>query len=427
MKTPEQVIADVTTRLRRSWPRVVAADKLSGTSHAGEHATAGCDPSAWPHSFPLGAPGRQELEHQFAGYQAKTLAWRQWLKTHEGTGVALIDATRHVHGTVQAIPTHLQITDIDAAAALTGREWVARLARGRARAAALLKRFVPPPDLARMLREVDDWADVDFALLCDAAAWFRDNKATGLTPRQVPVPGMHAKWLNTRQHLVATLAGLDALPLAPAHPPRVHLTYLDPEHRAAGGRRHDCVSLGDHVQLPYTPQVVIISENKDTAVAFPAVTGGVCVEGGGFGGATAAALPWLVEAPLLVYWGDIDAAGFEILDGFRAVGVPATSMLMDPMTFERYERFGTRLDRRGNPLGPGTCRDLPYLDTIERSMYHALTDPAWKRYRRIEQERIPLVDALAALRALRPRNTPTQPRQVTPIAAIADSCGQEIT
>ena len=152
--------------------------------------------------------------------------------------------------------------------------------------------------------------------------------------------------------------------------------------------------------------MVIISENKDTAVAFPAVTGGVCVEGGGFGGAAAAALPWLVEAPLLVYWGDIDAAGFEILDGFRADGVPAVSMLMDLVTFERYERYGTSLDRRGTPLGPGTRRDLPHLDAAERAMYHALTDPAWKRHRRIEQERIPLADALAALRLLQPRNPP---------------------
>jgi hypothetical protein len=155
--------------------------------------------------------------------------------------------------------------------------------------------------------------------------------------------------------------------------------------------------------LPYTPQVVIISENKDTAVAFPAVTGGVCVEGGGFGGATAAALPWLVEAPLLVYWGDIDAAGYEILDGFRGDGVPAISMLMDLATFERYERYGTSLDRHGNPLGPGTRRDLPHLDTAERTMYHALTDPAWSRHWRIEQERIPLADALAALRLLQAR------------------------
>ncbi|MGH3305820.1 MAG: DUF3322 domain-containing protein [Streptosporangiaceae bacterium] len=94
-----------------------------------------------------------------------------------------------------------------------GREWTARLAR--ARASALAERFAPLLGLPRILRTVADWADTHFVLLCEAAAWFRDNDASGLTPRQVPVPGMHAKWLNTRQYLVAALAGLEALPLAP--------------------------------------------------------------------------------------------------------------------------------------------------------------------------------------------------------------------
>ena len=404
MKTPEQITADVTTRLRRTWPHAAAAVQPGRNGHGNPDVDG--DTRDWPHSFSLGAPGRRELELHFPAYQAATLDWRHWLRTRHLTGVTLTESARRVHGTQQAIPTHLHVASIDAAAQIAGREWTDRLARGRARAAAVAARFAPSlPGLPRILSTVADWSEVDFALLCQAAAWFRDNDATGLTPRQVPVPGMHAKWLNTRQHLVAALASIETLPLAPPHPPRVHLTYLDPQHRAAGGRHHDCVSIGDYVRLPYAPQVVIISENKDTAVAFPPAAGGVCIEGEGFGGAAAAALPWLVSARLLVYWGDIDAAGFEILNGFRADGVPAVSMLMNPATYERYERYGTSLDRRGNPLGPGTRQDLPRLDTAERSMYHALTDPAWKRCRRIEQERIPLTEAHAALRALRPHGT----------------------
>ncbi|WP_250282328.1 Wadjet anti-phage system protein JetD domain-containing protein [Frankia sp. CiP1_Cm_nod2] len=405
MKTPERVVTEVIARLRRSWPQAACHTALRGSTQADGHTSGVHDSPAWPHSFPLGTPNRAELEQHFATYQGQVLAWRQWHTSHAGRGVDLIDATRRVHGTVQAIPTHLRVENIDAAVALCGHDWTTRLARGRSRAATLVERFGPPADLPRMLREVDDWTDTDFALLCDAAEWFRNNDATGLTPRQVPVPGMHAKWLNTRQHLVAALAGLDMLPVAPAHPARLHLTYLDPHHRAAGGRHHDCISIGDRVPLAYEPQVVVISENKDTAVAFPPVPGGVCVEGGGFGGAAAAALPWLVTAPLLVYWGDIDAAGFEILDGFRTDGVPAVSMLMDMVTFERYERFGTSLDRRGTPLGPGRRRDVPHLTADERAMYGALTDPTWTRHRRLEQERIPLADALAALRLLQSRDS----------------------
>ncbi|WP_223884566.1 DUF2220 domain-containing protein [Micromonospora craniellae] len=70
----------------------------------------------------------------------------------------------------------------------------------------------------------------------------------------------------------------------------MHFTYLDPAHLAAGGRRHDSVTIGDRAQPVYQPRVVIISENKDTAIHFPALDGAVSVEGVGRGGRTIAAL-----------------------------------------------------------------------------------------------------------------------------------------
>jgi hypothetical protein len=392
VKTPQQLTADITNRLKRTWSQTVAT-----TPAAAEDIASAASTAAWPHMFPLGAPTRDELERRFSMYQAATLTWRRWHSEHADLGIELAETTRRVHGTSQPVPTHVRVPDADAAAALVGAEWVQRLARARARTAVIRDRFAPQPDLERLLREVDSWTDVDFGLLCAAAAWFAERDAAGLTPRQVPIAGMHAKWLNTRRHLVAALAGREQLRLAPSHPPRVHLTYLDPDHRAAGGRRHDCISVGDNVELPYVPAVVVISENKDTAVAFPQVPAGVAVEGGGFGGGTAAAMNWLTGAPVLVYWGDIDAAGFEILDGFRAAGVRVASMLMDMATFEAYEQFGTNLDRRGTPIEPGNRRDLAHLTEAERAMYRALTDPAWSRHRRLEQERIPLADALDAL------------------------------
>ena len=84
--------------------------------------------------------------------------------------------------------------------------------------------------------------DTDFDLLLRAAEWFAGNAETqaGLfTPRRVPVEGLHAKWLNTSQHLVRELAGLEDLGLLPPHPARIHFTCLDPEHLASRGQRHD--------------------------------------------------------------------------------------------------------------------------------------------------------------------------------------------
>jgi hypothetical protein len=307
--------------------------------------------------------------------------------------------TRRVHGTEQELPTHVRVPDVDTAALLVGNGWPQRLTRGRARAAVLTGRYPHLSQPARTLAAVDALTDVDFALLCRAGDWFATHDATGLTPRQVPIEGLRAKWLNTRQHLVRELAGVDDLRLAPPHPPRLHFTYLDPDHRARRGRRHDSATVGDPVALPYRPQVVIISENKDTAVHFPELPSAVSVEGVGRGGGTAAAFDWVTTAPAVFYWGDMDPDGMEILDGFRAAGVPATSLLMGTAEYATWSRFGTDTDARGKALGPRTPRPVPCLNPDETTLYHQLCSPSWTGPRRIEQERIPLPIALAAVQA----------------------------
>jgi hypothetical protein len=381
VKTPEQVLTDVDRRLRNTW-----AATLAGTN----------DPPAWPHPFPLGEPTSAALGADSAAMVSKVTAWRDWERRH---GLPLRYRPRRVLGTDQELPTHLPIPDLDTAAALCGGDWPARIARARRRAAVLADRYphLPRPD--RTLAAVDALSDLDFDLLCQAADWFATHDATGLTPRQVPIGGLHAKWLNTRQGLVRDLARADDLGLLPAHPARIHFTYLDPAHQAAGGRLHDSATVGDRVTLPYRPRVVVISENKDTAMHFPPLAGGISVEGVGNGGATIAAFDWITDAPYLFYWGDMDADGLEILDGFRAAGVPATAILMNPDSYARWEPFGTNLDPRGRPLTARPPRPTPHLTTDERALYEQLTDVTCPGNRRVEQERIPLTVALAAVHA----------------------------
>ncbi len=204
---------------------------------------------------------------------------------------------------------------------------------------------------------------------------------------------MHAKWLNTRQVLVRDLAGIDDLRLLPPHPARIHFTYLDPQYRAGGGRIHDSATVGDSVALPYQPRIVIISENKDTAIHMLPIPGAISVEGVGKGGATAAAFAWICDAEHVLYWGDMDVDGLEILDGFRAAGVPARSLLMDLASYDQWERYGTNSDAKGQPLRSTTARQLPHLTADERALYLCLASPDWSRHRRVEQERIPLEHA----------------------------------
>lgn len=150
----------------------------------------------------------------------------------------------------------------------------------------------------------------------------RDPRRVQLDTAPGAIEGLHAKWLNNRHALISEFAGLDGLGLPP-HPAGIHFTYLNPDHRAVDGRVHDSATVGDQMSLTCRPRVVVISENKDAAIHFPDGPGGVAVEGGGRGGGTAAAFDWVSQAPAAFYRGEMDAAGLEILDGFRAAGVPA--------------------------------------------------------------------------------------------------------
>lgn len=376
MRTPEQFLVDLDRRLARTW-----------------HADVAGAASSWPHTFPLGEAARPALESDFTEVRREVLSWREWARSHD---LLLTMATRKVHGTAQQIPSHVTVESIDAAARVLGSSWTARITNGRARAEVLASRFpavTPPAALATLVRAVDTMGEADFDLLCTAADWFAVHDASDLTPRQVPIEGLHAKWLNTNQWLVQALSGRPDLGLRPPHPSRVHFTYLDPEHLAGGGRVHDSATVGDCMQPAYRPRVVVISENKDTAICFPSLPGAIAIEGAGYGGASLAAFSWIVGAPHLLYWGDMDAEGYEILNGFRADGVPAESMLMDLATFTAYAQFGAVSDSAGQPIKVKVRKELPLLTDGERAVYEQVTDPQWLGVRRVEQERISLAVA----------------------------------
>jgi hypothetical protein len=398
MKTIDQIISDITRRLTNTWPNSAIAHLTESNHLACSHDEDSAP--AWPHDFPLGQPSTAYLTGNFPAAAGWAATWRTWSAAHRAP---LRTTTRRVHGTDQTLPTHVTIEHADQAANLAGAPWPHRLEQGRHRAAILAADFPHLNEtglLASTVAAVDALDDVDFDLLRRAAQWFRCHDATGLTPRQVPVEGMHAKWLNHRHHLVRCLSNHDDLHLLPPHPPRVHFTYLDPGHRAAGGRHHDSTTLGDTMLPAYQPKLVIISENKDTAIHFPELDAAISIEGVGRGGDTIAALPRLTAAGHIIYWGDMDADGLEILNEFRTAGIPATSILMDPAAYQRWEKYGTNLDARGRPLQARTPRPVPLLTAPEAELYRDLTSEGWTTHRRIEQERIPLEVAVSAVRHL---------------------------
>jgi len=382
LRTPQWLLEQSEKRLRACWAEVV------------------CGADAWKPRFELGTSQVKgvRLKEVWTGLHLDTLDWRDWVSA-AGEGVVFVPRQVSYDRAVQEIPAAVLVDTVDDAARLLGADWVSRLARARDRRTILAAEFPALAEPAAMLRATDAYGDVDFELLCRTAAWFAAPHPSGLTARQVPVEGVGTKWLDAHQADVRRLAGLDSLDLERGRPPRVHLTYLDPRHLDAGGRRHDVATVGDVDTVAYRPRVVLISENRDTAQLFPPVVGGIAIEGEGRGAGAVAALPWAREAESLYYWGDMDADGLEILHGFRAAGLPVRSLFMDLAAYRQWERYGVDHDHGGRPLKARTPREVTLLEPAERELYLALCSPDWPGHRRIEQERIPLADAAAVVRA----------------------------
>lgn len=354
MKLPADAVTAVERRLATCWHLCLAGDA-----------------SWWPYRFPLGRPTRDTVTHQFGQVQRWAFDWQEWADRHNLT---LQWEGRLSGASHDRLPTHLLVPDVDTAAGLA-LGWRQRLARGRDRYATFTTRF-PGAPAAPVVRAVDEWTDVDVSLLLAAADWFHANPSSGLTARQVPVEGLHSKWLAGHGSQVLALTGLDTLGLTEPRSTAVHFTYLDPEHVAAGGRRHDSVVPGDTTRPAYLPQLVLVCENKDSAIVFPDLPRAVAVQGGGKAGpALIPVIDWIAAAPNVIYWGDLDAAGFEILNSYRQAGLDVRTILMDLPTLEEYRRFAATSDTKGRLLQREPRRDLPHLTSAEREAYEAITDP----------------------------------------------------
>lgn len=385
MKHPPDIERHIRQHLHQHWSHDLAAE----VTH---------EPTWWPRRYTLGRPTEAFLRDAYGELIDLLDEWRTWTARHRG---GLVERNIRVDGRTYPVITHIIIPTLDTAADIIGGEWAARLQRARTYAALIDRRFPHRRNiLDKTLAAVADWSRVDVELLLRAAAWFEQNPTSRFSPRQVPLEGFHTKWLESRRSVVARLAGLDDLGLLPPHPSRIHFTYLDPGHLSRGGRHHDSATVGDTFRPAYTPEILLISENKDTAIHFPHLPGAIAVEGAGSGAHAIASFAWIQNAPLIVYWGDMDSDGLRILDQFRSAGIYARSLFMDFPAYERWEMYGTDTDKHGNPISVDT-RPAPHrLEQNERDLYELLNDAAGTRYRRVEQERIPLELARAEVLAM---------------------------
>jgi len=138
------------------------------------------------------------------------------------------------------------------------------------------------------------------------------------------------------------------------------------------------VSQFEKLNLPV--KKVIIVENKTTlytTLTLPKMDKAIAIFGSGYSVSHLKQALWLKNIELL-YWGDIDVQGFEILSQFRGYFPQTKSILMDRATFDIYfeDDIGT----------PSHISIKLNLTATEQELYSLLKANQW----RLEQEKIPL-------------------------------------
>lgn len=377
-------------------------------SHAAWLGTIGHAPqpdSRWPVVLGLGQPTEAEARAEPVAVRAWVQAWQAW----PGPGSVRWHTLQWPRLGSQHLPQALVLAGPDDLADLAGQGQ--RWRRAAARLGPLIAAWPVLGGKALSQRVFDSLADDpddDVQRLADLLRWVATaTQATaGLYLRQLPVPGLHTKWVEQRKALILDLlalrdgadpaAGRDLLAhLGLARPPlRLRLRVLCPLLRQQVGGVTDIEApWADWAVLRWQPRRVLVVENLDSGLALPDLPGTVAVLKLGHAVGPLNGLPWLAGAQL-VYWGDIDTHGLVMLDKARQAWPHTTSLLMDPATLLAHRSLCVEEPQ------PWTGPAPALLQGDEQTLFNGLVQGTWGHRLRLEQERLPWGVVLQALAAL---------------------------
>ena len=348
---------------------------------------------AWPVRLTLRTPEASDLSDRFEEV-------RNWLGDLTDTPHVRIDwreRTHRVQGR-QRLPTAAWVDTLQDALALVGQSraaqryltlWQWTATERPALLPWLTKRPLQVLDLA------DRWEN-----LVAVVAWLQAHPRPGVYLRQVDIPGVDSKFIESNRGVLAELLDL-TLPVevidATANgvgqfarrygfldkPDRLRFRLLDPSLPSLPG----CEGLLDialdaasFAMLALPLLRVFITENETNFLAFPPTAKAIVIFGAGYGWQALARADWLQRCELH-YWGDIDTHGFAILDQLRRHFPSVASFLMDRETLLVHS-----LHWREEP--EPARHDLPYLTMEEAELYNELRFDLIQPRLRLEQERI---------------------------------------
>lgn len=255
------------------------------------------------------------------------------------------------------------------------------------------------PFLIRRPSAVLDYAD-DWSLLLATCHYFQRNPKPNLYLRQLEIPGVHTKFIESRRAILAELLEL-VLPFNAVTPsvtglsdhgferrfglriesPPIRFRLLDASC-SLSGLTDVTATLLEFERLSLPIRCVFLIENKLNGLCFPNCPRAMAIFGLGYGAARLAHTPWLQKTAML-YWGDIDTHGFAILDQLREFFPHMRSFLMDKKTLLLFRGLWGREEPAQRFL-----KDLTRLTSEEESVFESLRDDRWGKNIRLEQERI---------------------------------------
>lgn len=342
-------------------------------------------------------------------------AWINELRVMPHCRIVMREFKHRVFG-ANAIPQEAWIDSVDNALALIGKlrevaRFTALIDATRKRQPQLLAWLAKRP--IRALELAADWH-----LLLDIVAWLQAHPCPGIYLRQVDIPGVHSKFIETHRGVLAELLDIVLPPEAidPTasgviqfaqrygfrdKPVRIRFRSLDPKHALlllSGEHARDiALDAESFAQLDTGVSRVFITENEVNFLTFPQVTDSLIIFGAGYGFDMLSKAEWLVGCHVH-YWGDIDTHGFAILDQLRHQFDHVESFLMDRNTLLAFaSQWGEEVKQ--------TLRDLPRLNHEEKALYDDLRDNRIRKNLRLEQELISFGWVESALSALTQNET----------------------
>ncbi len=247
----------------------------------------------------------------------------------------------------------------------------------------------------------DSWSK-----LLSVIAWLQARPRPNVYLRQVDIPGVDSKFIESNRSVLSELFDLalprDAIDFTANGVSQFCRRYGFKDKplrirfriRSQGADTDQDMTLtqAGFAQLKLNAKRVFITENEINFLAFPVLPNSMVIFGAGYGFEVMRSADWLQQNAVF-YWGDIDTHGFAMLDQLRAQLPHVRSLLMDKDTLMAHESHW------GEEPKPER-RDLTRLTPQELAVYQLLRDDELRPCLRLEQERISFGWVKAALAGL---------------------------